>query len=300
MIYDISGGGIYEKNILALFLLGLISSGAYAQDDMYFMPKKTEKVVKEVAPVEPYYENRMDVDDYNRRGFFGNQGYALSSDTTANDVINFSTSDSLDAAGYAGVGDEYDEGYNPEDDYVYSRRMSRFDDFYWYDPWYYGWYGPYWYGSPYWYAYSGWYSPWYDPWYYGWYRPWGYGWYYSWYRPVSYYRPYRGITGTSNHGRVSYGYTGSANKNFRGYRGTTNRLNNNRSYNNNRYNNSNKDYNRFNGNRRNNFENRNTMSRPSYNNNSSFGGIRGGGSFGGGSFGGSRGGGGGGHFGGRR
>lgn len=289
-----------KKNILALFLLGLISSGAYAQDDMYFMPKKTEKVVKEVAPVEPYYENRMDVDDYNRRGFFGNQGYALSSDTTANDVINFSTSDSLDAAGYAGVGDEYDEGYNPEDDYVYSRRMSRFDDFYWYDPWYYGWYGPYWYGSPYWYAYSGWYSPWYDPWYYGWYRPWGYGWYYSWYRPVSYYRPYRGITGTSNHGRVSYGYTGSANKNFRGYRGTTNRLNNNRSYNNNRYNNSNKDYNRFNGNRRNNFENRNTMSRPSYNNNSSFGGIRGGGSFGGGSFSGSRGGGGGGHFGGRR
>lgn len=289
-----------KKNILALFLLGLISSGAYAQDDMYFMPKKTEKVVKEVAPVEPYYENRMDVDDYNRRGFFGNQGYALSSDTTANDVINFSTSDSLDAAGYAGVGDEYDEGYNPEDDYVYSRRMSRFDDFYWYDPWYYGWYGPYWYGSPYWYAYSGWYSPWYDPWYYGWYRPWGYGWYYSWYRPVSYYRPYRGITGTSNHGRVGYGYTGSANKNFRGYRGTTNRLNNNRSYNNNRYNNSNKDYNRFNGNRRNNFENRNTMSRPSYNNNSSFGGIRGGGSFGGGSFGGSRGGGGGGHFGGRR
>lgn len=289
-----------KKNILALFLLGLISSGAYAQDDMYFMPKKTEKVVKEVAPVEPYYENRMDVDDYNRRGFFGNQGYALSSDTTANDVINFSTSDSLDAAGYAGVGDEYDEGYNPEDDYVYSRRMSRFDDFYWYDPWYYGWYGPYWYGSPYWYAYSGWYSPWYDPWYYGWYRPWGYGWYYSWYRPVSYYRPYRGVTGTSNHGRVSYGYTGSANKNFRGYRGTTNRLNNNRSYNNNRYNNSNKDYNRFNGNRRNNFENRNTMSRPSYNNNSSFGGIRGGGSFGGGSFGGSRGGGGGGHFGGRR
>ncbi|WP_418552886.1 hypothetical protein [Prevotella sp.] len=289
-----------KKNILALFLLGLISSGAYAQDDMYFMPKKTEKVVKEVAPVEPYYENRMDVDDYNRRGFFGNQGYALSSDTTANDVINFSTSDSLDAAGYAGVGDEYDEGYNPEDDYVYSRRMSRFDDFYWYDPWYYGWYGPYWYGSPYWYAYSGWYSPWYDPWYYGWYRPWGYGWYYSWYRPVSYYRPYRGITGTSNHGRVSYGYTGSANKNFRGYRGTTNRLNNNRSYNNNRYNNSNKDYNRFNGNRRNNYNNQNTMSRPSYNNNSSFGGIRGGGSFGGGSFGGSRGGGGGGHFGGRR
>lgn len=289
-----------KKNILALFLLGLISSGAYAQDDMYFMPKKTEKVVKEVAPVEPYYENRMDVDDYNRRGFFGNQGYALSSDTTANDVINFSTSDSLDAAGYAGVGDEYDEGYNPEDDYVYSRRMSRFDDFYWYDPWYYGWYGPYWYGSPYWYAYSGWYSPWYDPWYYGWYRPWGYGWYYSWYRPVSYYRPYRGITGTSNHGRVSYGYTGSANKNFRGYRGTNNRLNNNRSYNNNRYNNSNKDYNRFNGNRRNNYNNQNTMSRPSSNNNSSFGGIRGGGSFGGGSFGGSRGGGGGGHFGGRR
>lgn len=270
-----------KRNILALFLLGLVSSGAYAQDDMYFVPKKTTKVVEEVAPVAPFHENHMDVDDYNRRGFFGNQGYALNTDTTANDVIDFNASDSLDMSGYAGVGDEYDENYNPEDDYVYSRRMSRFDDFYWYDPWYYSWYGPYWYGSPYWYAYAGWYGPWYDPWYYGWYRPWGYGWYNSWYWPVSYYRPYRGITGTSNHGSVSFGHSGSVNKNFRGYRGTNNRLNNNRSYNSNRYNNSNNNYNRFNGNRRNNFENRNTMSRPSYNNSSSFGGIRGGGHFGG-------------------
>ena len=37
--------------ILALFLFGLISSGAYAQDDMYFTPKKTAAEVKEVAPV---------------------------------------------------------------------------------------------------------------------------------------------------------------------------------------------------------------------------------------------------------
>lgn len=45
-----------KRNILALFLFGLISSGAYAQDDMYFTPKKTEKVVKEVAPVASYHE----------------------------------------------------------------------------------------------------------------------------------------------------------------------------------------------------------------------------------------------------
>lgn len=58
-----------KRNILALFLFGLISSGAYAQDDMYFTPKKTEKVVKEVTPVASYHENHMDVDEYNRRGF---------------------------------------------------------------------------------------------------------------------------------------------------------------------------------------------------------------------------------------
>lgn len=292
--------GFMKRNILALFLFGLISSGAYAQDDMYFTPKKTEKVVKEVAPVASYHENHMDVDEYNRRGFWGNEGYVQASDTTASDVIDFSPSDSLQTTAYAGAEGEYDESYNPEDDYVYSRRMSRFDDFYWYDPWYYGWYGPYWYGSPYWYAYSGWYGPWYDPWYYGWYRPWGYGWYHSWYWPVSYYRPYRGITGTSNHGRVNYGHSGGVNKNFRCYRGTNNRANANRGSYNDRNNNSNTNYNRFNGNRRNNYNNQNTMPRPSYNNGSSFGGSRGGGSFGGGSFGGSRGGGGGGHFGGRR
>lgn len=118
-----------KKNILALFLFGLISSGAYAQDDMYFTPKKTEKVVKEVAPVASYHENHMDVDEYNRRGFWGNEGYVQASDTTASDVIDFSPSDSLQTTAYAGAEGEYDESYNPEDDYVYSRRMSRFDDF---------------------------------------------------------------------------------------------------------------------------------------------------------------------------
>lgn len=118
-----------KRNILALFLFGLISSGAYAQDDMYFTPKKTEKVVKEVAPVASYHENHMDVDEYNRRGFWGNEGYVQASDTTASDVIDFSPSDSLQTTASAGAEGEYDESYNPEDDYVYSRRMSRFDDF---------------------------------------------------------------------------------------------------------------------------------------------------------------------------
>ena len=98
-----------KKNILALFLFGLISSGAYAQDDMYFTPKKTEKVVKEVAPVASYHENHMDVDEYNRRGFWGNEGYVHASDTTAIDVIGFSPSDSLQTTAYAGAEGEYDE-----------------------------------------------------------------------------------------------------------------------------------------------------------------------------------------------
>lgn len=292
------------KRIVLLFcLFGMVSSLAMAQDDMYFTPKKADKDKETVEQRVTYVVERpvfvRDVDEYNRRGRFANDYFGISADSLYSDVIDLDTLGIDTVAIDTAFVDDFDYSYNPEDDYAYSRQMSRFDDFYWYDPWYHGWYGygPYWYGSPYWHAGWWWYDPWYDPWYYGWYGHWW------WHRPLySYYRPYRGVTGTMNHGRL-YGHRGGASNNFRGYRGNYNGSNNGltgRRYpsrDNNSYN-SNTSRNRFRGNRPNRNTLQNTQSRPSFNN--SFGGNRSGGSFrGGGSFGGSRGGGGGG-FRGRR
>lgn len=304
-----------KRIVLFAALFGFMSSVVFAQDDMYFTPKKQDKAEAERQDVDidsGWYSaasyGYRDVDEYNRRGRFADSYSSQDLDTLYSDVIFMDSvqGDSIWADTML-VADDFDYAYTPEDDYTYSRQMSRYDDFYWHDPWYYGWYGSpywygsYWYGSPYWYA-GWWYDPWYDPWYYGWHRPWG------WYYPVySYYRPYRGVTGTSNHGHP-YGRHNVASGNFRGYRGSGNAVNSNRGFNSNRYSsdrNRTNYNNRFRGNRQNtynsnnNFNNNNFPSRSSFNNGGSFGGNRSGSFRGGGSFGGSRGGGGGG-FRGRR
>ncbi len=277
-----------KKFVLFSILFGAMSSMAFAQDDMYFTPTKKDKAAERESRY-VYNDNPRNVDEYNRRGQFGSYYYPVGKDSLASDVIAFEpggeeSSDSVSVydRDYAGGGG----GYDPEDDYACSRMMSRFDGFYWYDPWYYGLYGPYWSVR------YGWYDPWfYDPWYYGYggwygyYRPWG-GWYYPHYWGGGYYRPYRsGVTGTRNHSNLGFGtarrdFTSNRNYNTNRPGYNTDRVNRNS------YRNTRPVYSRPN--------NTNTYSRPSYNS-SSFGGSR---SFGGGSFGGSRGGGG--HFGGRR
>ena len=288
-----------KKIVFVTAFVCLLPHDIIAQDDMYFTPKKADKTETVQEQPKMYTGSFRNVDEYNRHGRFAGVSQEVDLDTLYSDVVFFDADTSTVAGDTILVGDVTDAAdyaYDPSEDYEYSRRLSRYDDYYWHDPWYYGWYGygPYWYGSPYWYA-GWWYDPWYDPWFYGWHRPWG--WYYSWYWPVSYHRPYYGVTGTSNHGRpYRHGSVGSGN--FNGYRGTNNRVSSNRN-NYDRDNNRTNYSNRFRGNRQNNFNRNNYQSRPSYNN--SFGGSRSGGSFrGGGSFGGSRGGGGGGGFRGRR
>ena len=171
--------------------------GMMAQDDdMYFVPTK-ENVAKESKnygmPSNTYYSgSNRSVDDYNGR---------LSSSVTP-----------IDSAGK--------EVEN--DDYKYTRRLSRFDDYTpsqaywegyrdgrWSSPWYYSRYGLYsswydpWYSS--WYDpwYNSWYDPWYDSWYYGGYYGWSswrYGWYGSYYRPWGYYGYYTPIYYIGGHG----------------------------------------------------------------------------------------------------
>ena len=213
-----------KRIVLFSFLFGFLSSVAYAQDDMYFTPKKVDKSAESTQPEDKsavvyYSSSSRDVDEYNRRGQYADNYSVMGTDTLISDVIVLDNDTAYSVNADSDTDAYY--SYDPDEDYRYSRCMSRFDDFYWYNPWYYDWYWPYgwygaygWYGSPYWYA-----GLWYDPWFYGWHRPWG--WYYPSYWYGSYYRPYRGVTGTMNHGRI-YGHNSGTANNFKGYRGTTN------------------------------------------------------------------------------
>ena len=197
---------------------------ATAQDDLYYTPSKSSEKIESSYEViddntSEYIGSDRDVDEYNRRG----RSYyctIVGEDSAGNDIIEFIPGD-----GYYPE-DSVDGGYYDDDDYEYSRHMSRYDDYYWYDPGYYGYYD-YWY-YPYWYARWGWYGPWYsywyDPWYYSW---WGWGYYphYHWHHGYAWgghWRGYRGHTGTRNvslarSGRSNYGYGSRVS----GYRGSS-------------------------------------------------------------------------------
>ena len=224
-----------KKKLFLLFVLaGAMPLTMMAQDDdLYFVPSKkkvetTGSSVRNTAERPTYYAgSNRDIDEYNRRGKFRSSYQMIGTDSLGNDIIEF----------HEGTGIYPDtvfvdsmwmakNGYNDFDnDFTYSRRMSRWDDYYgWYDPWFYGhwgwrplgyysWYDP-WYYGPY-----GWYSSWYDTWYYGYYGwgypygwgryGWGYPYYYGWYGhywggyPHHGYA-YHGTTGTRNHGTPSY------------------------------------------------------------------------------------------------
>lgn len=183
-----------------VFLFGVLSAlpllMSAQDDDMYFVPTK-ENVAKEAKtyglPKNTYYSGSdRTVDDYNRRAWSS----AVPIDSAGNDIIDFS------AVRGAYPDSLYQE--QTDNDYRYTRQMSRFDDYSpssaywegyqagrWSSPWYYsrwyGWYDPWYYGDP-WY-YSSWYGPswywggWYGGYYAGWYdyyRPWHHG---GWYGP---------------------------------------------------------------------------------------------------------------------
>lgn len=244
-----------RKSIVLFLTALLLPVGLTAQDDLYFTPKKKtaeEKNLQKVAvkakelrstvtaTEDPayYIGSSRDVDEYNRQGKFRSSFQTIGVDSLGNDVIEFHVGtgnypDSL-AVDTTFVFDDYaygqaptqvyDERYAADDDYVYTRLLTRWDGFY--DPWFYGYarYSPFWHGYYPW--YSGWYGGWYDPWYYGWYDPWYYGWGYPWYggwhggwwgyphytgwwgwRPPyggSHYHDYGHGLGTINHGRPSY------------------------------------------------------------------------------------------------
>ncbi len=328
-----------RKSVLLTILMAAVPLVSMAQDDdLYFNPKQEAK--KEAAlreqRAQAYARQRArrdsiyslywsgsnrSVDDYNRNGRILSQYQNISTDSLGNDIITFRLDkgvkpDSIyDDAAFAQKYIKQDD-----DDFEYTRGLSRWDGYY--NPWFYDYYGigPYYWSSRYWgwhnpwrYGYySGWYDPWYDPfydpWYYG-YAGWYGGWYDPWYGGWGgYYRPWywggpavvhvghggnpRGFTGnrtwTGPHynGMTNNGYHNNINNNNRSF-GNRSSQGNNRSFNNNTPHS-------VGGNSFGGFGNRSG----GFSGGGSFGGGRSGGSVGGGSFGGGRSGGGG--FGSRR
>lgn len=212
-----------KKLVLMTVLAGVLPLSLMAQeDDLYFTPKKSSEYNSVTEKSTYYCGSDRNVDEYNHRGKYWSHYQKIGTDKKGNDIIQFTKGigvypDSV-YIDTTFVGKYYDTIVD-NDDYRYTRRMSRWDGYY--DPWYYSYswgFGPYWgygprwrygyydpfydpfydswyysgyygYGYPY-YGYAGWYGGWYSPWYYGGYY--GYP-YYGGY--VSYNRP----AGTMNH-----------------------------------------------------------------------------------------------------
>ncbi len=166
-----------KRMIILILAIGAFVTDAMAQDDMYFVPtkKNVEKSAAEYGiPADTYYAGcDRTVDDYNRR-----RSTVQPIDSAGNDVITFDE--------VAGV--YPDSSADGTDDYKYTRNMSRFDDYDWYEPYWagyadgrfdnWGYYSSWTWGYPY-YGYRSWYwgypYHYYSSWY--WDRPWyGGGW----------------------------------------------------------------------------------------------------------------------------
>lgn len=181
-----------KKYFLVSILLGALPLSMFAQDDLYFVPKKkstTQATDSRGMPKNTYYSgSNRSVDEYNRRG----SSYEVISNDSVNDIIDFSA-----------VQGVYPDSIG-NNDFELTKKMQRFEDYnvsdneafwvgyqagrynsswYWHSPWYYRSYA--------------WYGGWYDPWYYGswsWYDPWywDYAYWYSPYYGIGYGYPYFG------------------------------------------------------------------------------------------------------------
>ena len=174
-----------KKLLLLTVLASALPMAMQAQDDdLYFSPKKVaqESSVEDHTPAYYVGSNRS-VDEYNRRGMFRSKYQPIGSDSLGTVYGILPDTTYIDTTLYNKGRMQWDD-----DDYAYTRRMSRWDGFY--DPWFYSYWGPGrygWYGPRYGYGpwYAGWYDPWYNPWYDPWYYGYGYGYGWGWYGAYS-------------------------------------------------------------------------------------------------------------------
>lgn len=193
-------------------MVALVSLTATAQDDMYFVPTKSN-VDKSASsygiPERTYYSgSRRDVDEYNRMNRYRDmRSTAQAIDSVGNDIIDFDA-----------VAGAYPDSAAMHD-YQCTKRMSRFDDYDWWDGYYAGLSSYRW----------GYYDPWYYPWYDSWYG-WGYGWpyyYSSWYWDYpgyywgGWYAPHHHVYYGGGYAGRPYVGRGFTSRDFRGTRGTS-------------------------------------------------------------------------------
>ena len=200
--------------LTTLTALMLMPLTATAQDDMYFVPTKSnvkKSAEKYGMPKDTYYcGSKRDVDEYNRRlkskvEVISDDALLAGNSLADNDTLVTDTlvGDTIVFIAEKGVYPKDNARMQSDNDYKYTRNMSRWDNYevsnaYWngyndgrfnrwygwssfYDPWYYsswygGWYDPWLHSS----WYGGWYGGWYGNWY-GWHGGWYDPWYYSWY-----------------------------------------------------------------------------------------------------------------------
>ena len=220
-----------KKLFLFLAFAGVMPLSALGQDDVYFTPAKSvSKNSRENSPT--YYRgSNRSVDEYNRRGRLKSYYQKIGTDSLGNDIVTYQRMSGVSPDSiYIDTAYVYPGSASFDDDYAYTRRMSRWDGFY--DPWFYGAY-----------RWGSWYNAWYDPWYYGysgWYG-WGYPYYgYGWSDPYYYGRRYYagvsgGTTGWRSWGgpgsnRDYFNGSGIVSNNSRYTGGTTSRSRSNRSF----------------------------------------------------------------------
>lgn len=220
------------KKLILLSVMALaFPTTILAQDDVYFTPSKEsirEYKDSKKAHRNGYYSGIDKSDnDYNRRGLLDKVYKKLGQDSLGNDIVQIKNQDGTYQVDTIYQFDRYFE--NAEEDFAYSRRMGRFDDFYgFYYPWGYGnsnflFYPSYGYVAPWYLRYYSWTSGYFDPWwYYGYYSSWNDPWrypfygYYGYSIPVYTYRYPGGHSGTANHWNGRGGSFGSYNPAYNG------------------------------------------------------------------------------------
>ena len=130
-----------KRKILLSLIVGVLPLSIFAQDDMYYVPKKVEKVEKVTTAPERVNLPApkplgMSVDEYNRR-YMRSSYQTLNGDSLGDDIIDFTAGD-----GYPMKDTIYVDGRRYDDDYYYSARLGLFDDYYgWYNPFFYDYLG---------------------------------------------------------------------------------------------------------------------------------------------------------------
>ena len=197
-----------KKLFLLITLLGLTTLPLVAQeDDMYFVsPKaakkaKTKKAYDDSKPAYYVGSNRS-VDEYNRHKITSSY-QKIGVDSLGNDIIQILSGNEIyPDTSYVDTTFMVSKYLNKDDDYRYTRDLSRWGDYYYYsmpyDIWrYYAWpsymyrglWGWDYYNYYNWY-YGGFYDPWFYNYWYGYWYPWGYPGWGGWYGYYPYYYPY--------------------------------------------------------------------------------------------------------------